>query len=117
MAQERTAKTQTPDSKLTDGKVRPKSKVQVLFTNSKHHTKPYHVTMVHPALAEKLVAQGKAKLFDGELTDAQLKANADAVIGKAKGEEKVLEKAILGELEDLDGPRPITTKTGVVNKK
>lgn len=84
MAQESTKKTSTPDSQLKDGLVRPRSQVQVLFKNSRFYDhKPYHLTMVHPVMAEKFVAQGKAEYHEGGLSKSELKENDEWA--KSKG--------------------------------
>jgi hypothetical protein len=81
--QEQTEKTMAPDKVLTDGKVRPKSKVKVLFLNSAFHGVPFFVDEVHPSLAEKLIATGKAEMAKGELTKAQKDANKKALKDRA----------------------------------
>lgn len=76
MPQEATKHTTKSVKQLTKGKVRPKDMVWVLFENSKHHGKPYHVEEVHTVLADKLVEQGKVKIVpNGDLTDEQKEAN------------------------------------------
>lgn len=84
MPQEQTEHTMLPDSDLKDGKVRPKSKVKVLFLNSVHHNVPFTMEEVHPALAAKLIESGKAEKWKGKLIEEQTKANEDALLNRAK---------------------------------
>lgn len=98
---------QLPDSQLPGGQVRPRSKVQVMFKNNKHYGGlPYALDEVHPAMAEKLVEQGKAEIFESTLSKAQLKENEEyrkkQVIAKGRVPGKVT-KADEDEFdEDLD---------------
>lgn len=84
MSQEKTEKMTTPDSQLADGKVRPKSKVKILITNSPHYNVPFVVEEVHPSLADKLIKAGKAEMAKGPLTKDQKDANKKALEDKVK---------------------------------
>lgn len=102
MAQEQTDKTMTPDTDLKDGKVRPKSKVKVLFLNSKHHSVPFVIEEVHPALAAKLVEAGKAEMAKGGLTKEQKDANKEHMLAKAKSKGRVGKPPVEEGIEDKD---------------
>lgn len=102
---------QVPDSQLPDGQVRPRSKVQVIFKNNKHYGGlPYALDEVHPAMAEMLVKQGKAELFDGSLSKAQLKENEDYRKQQVKAKGRTPGKVTQADEdefdEDLDAKKP-----------
>ena len=111
MAQEQTEKTMTPDSKLEGGKVRPKSKVKILFTNSEFHNVPFVIEEVHPSLAEKLVEQGKAEYAkSNKLTKDQMDANKESLKSKVKAKGRRPGKTKKDEaaedlMEDLDATK------------
>lgn len=110
MGQEKTPKVTSSDSVLQGGKVRPKSQVQVLFRNSKYHGKPYAISMVHPSLADKLIKDGKAELYEGKLTKDMIKANEEArqadVVSKGRTPGKGLAtKEDEDEFDDLDSKK------------
>lgn len=113
---------QLADENLTGGQVRPKSKVQIIFKNSKHHGgKPYHVSNVHPALAEKLVKEGKAEYFEGKLSKDQIKENADyqkeQVKAKGRKPGKVTKKDEDEFDEDFDNEGKVMTSKTAITKK
>jgi len=95
MSQEQTPETMTADKALTGGKVRPKSKVKVLFVNSPFYGgRPYAIEEVHPALAAKLVENGKAEYCEsGKLTEEQKAANKDAMAKAVKAKKRKPGKA------------------------
>ncbi|HYD90282.1 MAG TPA: hypothetical protein VEA37_02205 [Flavobacterium sp.] len=118
MAQEQTKNTVTPDAALKDGKVRPKSKVQVLFRNSPFHGGiPYHLSMVHPALAEKLVEQGKAEYHEGDLSKAQIRENEEHKRELVKAKGRTPGKKKNEEDDDFDEDEVSTSKSGVISTK
>lgn len=89
----------TPDSELEGGKVRPKSKVDVVFLNSPYHKTPNYVEQIHPTLAAKLLEQGKIRMGK-KLTDAEKAANKQALEDAVKAKGRTPGKPTKTEEED-----------------
>lgn len=101
--QEKTDKVLTPDSELKDGKVRPGSKVKITFLDSRFHPVPYYQEEVHPALAKKLVDEGKAEYSQGKsLTAEQKQANKDFLAEKLASRKKTRKGALVTDDDLLD---------------
>lgn len=117
--QDKKVKQESDEQLLEKGLVRPNSKVWVIFKGSKFHGKPNHVEEIHPALAEKLVEQGKAEYREsGKLTKDEVEENKaaakKAVVekGRKPGETKA-EKNATDDFDEEDGPTTLNTKDSV----
>lgn len=106
MPQEQTAKTISTDQVLTGGRVRPKSKKSIVWLNSVYHTTPFAIEEVHSSLADKMVAEGKAR-FGNKLTDQEKADNkaylAEKIKSKGRTPGKVEKEEELEDLDDLMG--------------
>jgi hypothetical protein len=91
----------SPDSELEGGKVRPKSKVDVVFINSQYHKTPNYAEQIHPELAKKLLEQGKIRMGK-KLTDAEKAANKAALEESIKAKGRTPGKPAKEEEDELD---------------